>query len=63
LSAVVDLYLLDGETIVSPYNCNFTSGIFPALIALDDHDVLMLDHGLHTLSIYLNNSILACIQV
>jgi hypothetical protein len=43
LPVVVDLYFLDGETIVSPYNCNFAIGIFPALITLDDHDILMLD--------------------
>jgi len=40
---MVDLYLLDGETIISPYNCNFIIRIFPTLIALDDHDILMLD--------------------
>ncbi|HOZ01073.1 MAG TPA: hypothetical protein PLG20_04605 [Candidatus Syntrophosphaera sp.] len=43
MPVVVDLHLLDGETIVSPYNCNFAIGIFPALITLDDHDILMLD--------------------
>jgi len=45
LPVVVDLHLFDGETIVSPYNCSFTIGIFPALIALDDHYVLMLDRS------------------
>ena len=58
MPVVVDLHLLDGETIVSSYNCNFSIGIFPTHIALDDHDVLMLDYGLHALSIYLKDSIL-----
>ena len=58
MPVMVDLHLLDGETIVSPYNCNFAIRIFPALIALDDHNILMLDYGLHTLSIYLKDSVL-----
>ena len=43
MPVVVDLHFLDGETIVSPYNCYFLVCIFPTLIALDDHDILMLD--------------------
>ena len=43
MAVVVNLNLLDGEAIVSPYNCNFTVGIFPSLIALYDDYVLMLD--------------------
>ncbi len=38
MPSVIDLHLLDGETIVSPYNCNFLVCIFPALITLDDHN-------------------------
>lgn len=55
---VVDLHLLDGESIVSPYNCYFIIRIFPALITFIDHDVLLLDHRLHALSIYLKDCIL-----
>ena len=58
MAVVIDLHFLDGETIVSPYNCNFAIRIFPPLIALYDYYVLMLDYGLHTLSIYLKDSIL-----
>ena len=58
MPVVVDLHLFDSETIVSPYNCNFIVCIFPALIALYDHNVLMLDYGLHALPIYLKDSIL-----
>ncbi len=58
MPVVVDLHLLDGKAIVSPYNCNFAIGIFPTLITLDDYNVLMLDNRPHTLTIYLKDSIL-----
>ena len=58
MPVVVDLHLLDGEPIVSPYNCNFAIGIFPAYIALDDHDVLMLDDRLYTPAIGLEDNVL-----
>ena len=58
MPVVVDLHLLDSETIVSPYNCYFIICIFPTLIALDDYNVLMLDHRLHTHAIYLKDSVL-----
>jgi hypothetical protein len=47
LPVAVDLHLLDGETIVSPYNCYFIVCIFPTLIALDDHYVLMLGNEIN----------------
>ena len=58
MPVVVDLHFFNGETIVSPYNCNFLVCIFPALIALDDYDVLMLYYGLYALPIYLKDSVL-----
>ena len=58
MPVVVDLHLFDSETIISSYNCNFIICIFPTLIALDDYNVLMLDHRLHTPAIYLKDSVL-----